>query len=181
MGLISEAIEGGVRGLIEGFRGRGRSRAPRAELAPTNNFFFADPQMPIQPQQALVPAVVPMGEIPSTLHMEFVSSEEDEGYFGVDQPALVMVFSLQDDNEITVGMRLGEELHVDVAPGAYGVIAMVYADEDLDIVDGIGFAVVPVEDWALDVQFELELFEVDEAGADACLEEIDEILESLFA
>lgn len=176
MGLIELATE-----IVRTMKGSG---APQPQVAPGNNFFFMTPQGPIAPQTMLGPQVSGYGYEPlaaSRLHVNFTAGEDDDDYFSLDQPAVVMVAPLEEDDELTVGLRLANQLDVEVAPGWYGVLAVVYMDDDLNEVDGLGFTLVPVEDWGYDIDVDVELMEADEVEAEEMLEEIDDALAEAFA
>ncbi len=180
--MLGEIVRGVIEGAVGAIREGRRSRAPQAQLSPTNNYYFVDTHGAITPDQVLGPSWLSVDDmVPSTLHVQFVASEDDEDYFDVDQPAMVLVFDMQDDDEVTVGMRLGEELAIDVAPGVYGVLSVAYMDDDLDMVDGIGFTAVSIDEWGYDVYSAVELYEVDEEEADDFLRELDAELAGAFS
>ena len=123
---IQEVLWGAATGAVSGaLDAAGRTRAPRTDLSPTNNYFFMGAQDEVAPEQILVPAAFTMDDvIPSTLHVSYAASEEDEDWFEVTQPAVVSVFAFGSDDELTAGMRLGQQIDVDVAPDLYGALVV---------------------------------------------------------
>ena len=118
---IQEVLLGAAGAVSGALDATGRTGARRTDLSPTSRFFLMGAADRVSPDEALVPAALTSDDpVPSTLHVSFAASEEDEGWFTEAQPAMVSVFAFESDDDLNVGMRLGQRLDVDVAPGIHG-------------------------------------------------------------
>lgn len=172
MGIVGDIVRGAVGGAIDGLKG---GHGHRAGPTTVNNYMSGG-HPPTPPGQWIL--VEDDSQPQSDLALTFASSEENYP-FTVDQPVMLYIFSLTDPAaEIVGGCELGDRVIAEVEPDIYGVLAIVFMDEDEDEIDGVGFDLAAIDAAGL-YELEIGIVETNDEGLDEILTELDEVLEEL--